>query len=129
MGIRGTRRHHDGLCLGDAIGKGNANCGGCGTQWDNQQTSPVGSFAANQFGLYDMAGNVMQWVEDCSGGSYDEAPIDGSAWTSGGCSSHVVRGGSWLSLPENLRSANRLGFTSDFRNFFLGFRVGRTLTP
>jgi formylglycine-generating enzyme required for sulfatase activity len=76
-----------------------------------------------------MAGNVMQGVEDCSGGSYDEAPIDGSAWTGGACSSRVVRGASWLSLPQDLRSANRSSFTTDFRNFFLGFRVGRTLTP
>ena len=51
---------------GAEIGKGNANCNGCGSKWDNLQTSPVGSFAANQFGLYDMAGNVWQWVQDLS---------------------------------------------------------------
>ncbi|MGO9742818.1 MAG: SUMF1/EgtB/PvdO family nonheme iron enzyme, partial [Roseiarcus sp.] len=50
---------------GDEIGKGNANCDGCGSQWDNQQTSPVGSFKPNGFGLHDMAGDVFQWVEDC----------------------------------------------------------------
>ena len=55
--------------------------------------------------------------------------MDGSAWTGGGCSSRVVRGGSWLSGPQDLRSANRGGFPSDVRNIFLGFRVGRTLTP
>jgi formylglycine-generating enzyme required for sulfatase activity len=50
---------------GNEIGKNNANCDGCGSQWDNKQTAPVGSFKSNAFGLYDMAGNVWQWVEDC----------------------------------------------------------------
>ena len=114
---------------GDDIGNGNAVCDGCGSQWDLTQPAPVGSFASNQYGLYDMAGNVFQWVQDCFHVNYDEAPIDGSAWTSGGCSNRVVRGGSWVSLPQNLRSANRTGLPANFRNIFLGFRVGRTLTP
>ena len=53
--------------------KTNANCNGCGSQWDNEQTSPAGSFAANAFGLYDMAGNVWQWVQDCYHGNYMSA--------------------------------------------------------
>jgi formylglycine-generating enzyme required for sulfatase activity len=114
---------------GDDIGKGNANCNVCGSQWDNQQTSPVGSFAANPFGLYDMAGNVFQWVQDCNHGNYDEAPIDGSAWTSGDCSSRVVRGGSWSNDPRYLRSAFRFWFPPGLRLGSLGFRVGRTLIP
>jgi formylglycine-generating enzyme required for sulfatase activity len=114
---------------GDDIGNGNAVCNGCGSPWDLTQPAPVGSFASNQFGLYDMAGNVFQWVQDCFHVNYDEAPIDGSAWTSGACSNRIVRGASWLSFPQDLRSANRFGFPSDFRNLFLGFRVGRTLKP
>ena len=114
---------------GDDIGKGNADCGGCGSKWDNQQTSPVGSFAANQFGLYDMAGNVFQWVEDCFHDNYNGAPVDGSAWITGDCSRRVVRGGSWSYNPQNLRSADRLRVTTDGRVSILGFRVGRTLTP
>ncbi len=114
---------------GDAIGKGNANCDGCGSQWDAKQTSPVGSFEPNGFGLYDMAGNVWQWVEDCHHDDYNDAPRDGSAWTSGDCSLRVVRGGSWYSDPRILRSAVRDGFSTDSRNGSLGFRVGRTLTP
>jgi formylglycine-generating enzyme required for sulfatase activity len=115
---------------GDEIGQGNADCNGCGSKWDNQQTSPVGSFAANQLGLYDMAGNVWQWVQDCYHANYDLAPTDDSAWTSGVCSGRVVRGGSWLDLPQALRAALRARFASDVRGHLLGFRVGRTLiTP
>ena len=92
---------------GDEIGKGNANCDGCGSQWDFKQTAPIGSFAPNAFGLYDMAGNVNQWVQDCYHDDYNGAPIDGSAWTSEDCSRRVVRGGSWYYSPLSLRSAIR----------------------
>jgi formylglycine-generating enzyme required for sulfatase activity len=115
---------------GDDIGKNNANCDGCGSQWDRKQTAPVGSFAANLFGLYDMVGNIWEWVEDCERNNYDGAPTDGSAWIEGGnCKSRVVRGGSWLNTAINLRSAIRNRFTTDSRNYNLGFRVARTLTP
>ena len=114
---------------GDEIGKGNANCLGCGSQWDNRQTSPVGSFKPNAFGLYDIAGNVWQWVQDCAHGNYVGAPTDGSAWTIGDCSQRVVRGGSWLYPPRFLRSATRYWLSTDNRIHNFGFRVGRTLTP
>ena len=114
---------------GDEIGKGNANCNGCGSQWDNRQTSPVGSFKPNAFGLYDMAGNVWQWVQDCYHDNYNGAPTDGSAWTSGDCSRRVVRGGSWDDDPQDLRAASRDRGSSGGRDDVLGFRVGRTLTP
>jgi formylglycine-generating enzyme required for sulfatase activity len=111
------------------IGKGNANCNGCGSKWDNSQTSPVGSFAANQFGLFDMAGNVWQWVQDCYHEDYNGAPADGSLWTSGDCSRRVIRGGSWYSTSQFLRAANRDRLNPGNRDNGLGFRVGRTLTP
>jgi formylglycine-generating enzyme required for sulfatase activity len=114
---------------GAEIGKGNANCNGCGSQWDGNQTAPVGSFAPNRFGLYDMVGNLWEWVEDCVHPSYSDAPTDGSAWTVGNCTVRVIRGGSWYSTPGFLRSADRNWVTSDDRGDNLGFRVGRTLTP
>ena len=89
-------------------------------------TSPVGSFQPNRFGLYDMLGNVWQWTQDCWNPSYSGAPTDGSAWTGGDCSQRVLRGGSWFSLPQYLRSAFRYWGTAAGRDVKLGFRVART---
>ena len=115
---------------GDEIGCNRANCDGCGSEWDNKQTAPVGSFAANPFGLYDMHGNVAEWVEDCWHDNYEGAPSDGSAWTTGGDESYAVnRGGSWGSLPSWLRSAVRYGFLPSFRNDNHGFRLVQDLNP
>jgi formylglycine-generating enzyme required for sulfatase activity len=114
---------------GEEAGKNNANCNGCGNQWDNRQTSPVGSFKPNAFGLHDTVGNVWQWVQDCYHNDYSAAPADGSAWISGDCSFRVVRGGSWSGNPLDLRSANRGRDPSDSRDNDVGFRVGRTLLP
>jgi formylglycine-generating enzyme required for sulfatase activity len=114
---------------GDEIGNGNANCDGCGSKWDNQETSPSGSFKPNSFGLYDMAGNFWEWVQDCLQGNYNGAPTDGSSWISGNCQNRVVRGGSWNYDSQFLRSAFRTGITTGDRGYDLGFRVGRTLTP
>jgi formylglycine-generating enzyme required for sulfatase activity len=114
---------------GEQIGKGNANCNDCGSQWDSRQASPVGSFKPNAFGLYDMAGNVWQWVQDCNHDNYNGAPTDGSAWTIGDCGRRVVRGGSWGNVPQYLRSASRDWYGATDRDFHIGFRLGRTLTP
>jgi formylglycine-generating enzyme required for sulfatase activity len=110
---------------GQDIGKGNANCDGCGSQWDNSKTAPVGSFKANYFGLYDTAGNVWEWVEDCWHDSYTGAPTDGSAWVKGDCSTRVRRGGSWDYGPRDLRSASRLWYVPVSRVGSSGFRVAR----
>ena len=85
-----------------------ANCDDCGSKWDNTQPAPVGSFAPNRFGLYDMVGNVDEWTEDCVHPNYNGVPTDGTAWVTGGdCSNRILRGGSWLSSLDRLRSANR----------------------
>ena len=94
-----------------------------------KKTVPVGSFAANRFGLHDVHGNVWERVQDCWNKSYHGAPRDGSAWERGDCSKRVLRGGSWGHNPRYLRSANRLWYTTAYRDGSLGFRVARTLTP
>ena len=114
---------------GNAIGRNRANCVGCGSQWDHEQTAPVGSFEPNGFGLHDMHGNVTEWVADCYIGSYQGAPTDGSAWTWSDCEDRVLRGGSWYGIPAILRSAFRGANPSDYRADSFGFRVARTLTP
>ena len=92
------------------------------------RTTPVGTFAPNAFGLYDVHGNVWEWVEDCWHDSYRGAPSDGSAWTLGGdCSRRVLRGGSWSTDPRLLRSASRLRITTGNRLNHVGFRVARML--
>jgi len=113
---------------GDAIGKDNADCNGCGSRWDDMETAPVGSFAPNRFGLYDMIGNVYEWVEDCLHAEYRGAPADGSAWITGGeCNGRMIRGGSWADDPVDLRSASRPWSPAIVRRNFIGFRVARTL--
>ena len=94
-----------------------------------KQTTAVGMFSANGFGLQDMHGNVWEWVEDCYHKNHTGAPTDGSSWISGNCNSRVFRGGSWYDNPWHLRSANRNKIYTEFRNSFVGFRVARTLTP
>lgn len=91
------------------------------------QTHPVGGKKPNAFGLYDMHGNVLEWVEDCYKDSYQGAPSDGSKVPEVSGCNRVVRGGSWYDRPWKLRSADRrFRYISD-RKGFLGFRLARTL--
>ena len=114
---------------GDELGKNNANCKDCGSPWDSGQTAPVGSFAANAFGLYDMAGNVFEWVEDCWHDNFDGAPADGSAWVTGDCSKRVIRAGSWYYPSALVQSFFRYWVKLDGWSTGTGFRVARTLVP
>jgi formylglycine-generating enzyme required for sulfatase activity len=108
---------------GDDVGWDNANCRGCASPWDGKQTAPVGSFRPNGFGLYDVAGNVWEWVEDCWSDSYEGVPGNGSAWTMRTCVRRVHRGGSWVNVPGGVRSALRGWSYPDRRDDAIGFRV------
>ena len=116
--------------FGKTISTDQANFAG---NFEGGKTAPVQNYPANSFDLFDMHGNVWEWVEDCWHDNYEGAPTDGSAWLSsqnGNCARRVVRGGSWLYLPQNLRSAYRYRFEPEFRDNFIGFRPARALlTP
>ena len=112
---------------------GNYDYNNCGAETVYRgNTQPVGSYPANPWGLYEVHGNVWEWVEDQYHESYKGAPTDGSAWAKrlfwvGGY--RVLRGGSWDSNPRSLRSANRDRNDPSNRNGSYGFRVARTITP
>jgi formylglycine-generating enzyme required for sulfatase activity len=101
---------------------------GDGVKGEHRKTTlPVASFKPNPWGLYQVHGNVYDWVEDCFHDSYQGAPANGSAWTSGDCLYRVIRGGSGSSEPQYLRAAFRNSTNPDNRHYEIGFRVARTL--
>jgi formylglycine-generating enzyme required for sulfatase activity len=115
---------------GNELIKGMANCDGCGSQSDNKQTAPVGSFKSNPFGLYDRAGNVWEWVQDCYHENYVGAPLDGTAWEPKDptqCGRRVMRGGSWNNAPEFLRASGRSWYFPGGRFNYVGFRLAQDL--
>ena len=93
---------------------------------NRKQTTPVGSFKPNGFGLYDMAGDVWQWTQDCWS-DYYAGPLDGAPDLSSDCHRRALRGGAWTGNPGNLRSADRLRNPTASRIYNIGFRVARTL--
>jgi len=90
---------------------------------NDRKTSGVKSFTPNEFGLYDMHGNVWEWTQDCWHNSYSFAPTDGSAWNSTDCDAGVIRGGSWLNEGKILRSVFRRGYDRSTRSNTKGFRL------
>ena len=104
--------------------------------WYGAMTTPAGNSARttnrvglkqpNAWGLYDMSGNVWEWTQDCWNDNYQGAPADGTAWSTGNCGQHVLRGGSWQYSPQLTRSAARIHYASSLRLNILGLRVARS---
>jgi formylglycine-generating enzyme required for sulfatase activity len=119
--------------LGSSISLDQANYIGTDTYSSStggfrRQTVPVDSFQPNQWGLYQVHGNVREWTEDCYNKTYTGAPNDGSAWTKGDCDHRTLRNGSWTNKPALLRSAFRGTIANNsVRSDTIGFRVARTL--
>ena len=90
-------------------------------------SAPVGSFAPNDFGLYDMLGNVFEWVADCWRADYRGAPTDGSPWLTGDCTQHDLRGGSWFTSPQYVSVSARNRFEAGYRSNSVGFRLVREI--
>ena len=89
---------------------------------------PVGGKRSNAFGLYDMSGNVWEWVQDCVyDRKFDDEPTDGSAYTNGSCVNRGLRGGSWANSASASRAANRYGIAPNHRYIYYGIRLARTL--
>ncbi len=107
---------------GDKLQQGMAGCKDCGGAAAEQPVK-VGSFKPNPFGLHDMGGSIDQWVEDCWHKTYQGAPNDGSAWSGGDCSSHVLRSGSWKNDSRYVRPSNRDGYDTNVRYPTHGVRV------
>ena len=106
------------------------NCPSSGISVGKAQ--PVGSYAPNGFGLYDMHGNVFEWTADCVHLGYERAPSDGSAWlqeADGNCTERILRGGSWQSGQVSVRSALRAALGPKEASGLIGFRVARSIPP
>jgi len=100
---------------GDEIGYNRANCAGCGSQWDDKKTAPVGYFAPNPFGLYETVGNAWEWCAD-PWYSYSDESSQNEEF-------RLLRGGSWFLSPKGCRAASRSRSQPNSRNNLVGFRV------
>ena len=89
--------------------------------------APVRQYVAENYGTFDLQGNISEWVEDCWHDTYRRAPANGDAWVNPGCTKRVVRGSSWLSAPDQLRSSFRTSSKATTSNALIGFRVIRQL--
>jgi formylglycine-generating enzyme required for sulfatase activity len=139
-GITSATEPHTAYPWGDSIGVGHANCIDCGGKWNGKGPAPVGSFQPNRFGLFDMNGNVWEWVEDPFNNDLNDGrPTDGSPYVlpdpdkrkikaeGGDVIMHTERGGSWTNHPGGISATWRFWARPGNRAVDLGFRVGRTL--
>lgn len=110
---------------GNEVGVGHADCHGCGSFHESAGPLKVGILAPNRFGLFDMGGDVAEWVADCWHDNYQGAPTNGAAWECHSGGDHVLRGGSWLSEPSIVRVSDREHYETDVRYPGNGFRVAR----
>ncbi|MFZ6741993.1 formylglycine-generating enzyme family protein [Undibacterium sp. JH2W] len=101
---------------GAKLGKNNANCDGCGSQWGGKQTAPVASFKPNRFGLYDMLGNVEEWVSTC---------FPSAQKGSRKCSTYAYHGGAWSSVAKSMGLKNFNELYGMLRKNYIGFRLAR----
>ena len=100
---------------------------GCSTKYDPKKPTAVGSFKPNPFGVYDTAGNVSEWVQDCWHANYNNAPTDGKEWIGGDCVYRDVRGGSFFSPEDSIRTQKRDKFKSDQTYDDIGIRLARDI--
>ena len=110
---------------GNRIGRGNANT----ERYNVRGTTRVGAFSPNPFGLYDMVGNVLEWVQDCWNATYSGAPSDGRAWEEGDCTIRMARGGTLYSDAAQARIASRWRRQPDREVTYMGFRLAKTIEP
>lgn len=92
-----------------------------------RKTVPVGRYAANAFGVFDIHGNVYEWVSDCYVAGHIGNPGDGRPRRDGNCDRRIIRGGSWVTHGYQMRAAKRLSYTMDYRYDDFGFRLARTV--
>jgi formylglycine-generating enzyme required for sulfatase activity len=112
---------------GEEMRSGAANCKECGQPWNKDGPTPVGTFAPNPFGLYDMNGSVWEWVADCWHNTFKGAPSDGGVWDDPNCRVRVIRGGSWREGASYMPSSTRFKYDVSVRHTQNGFRVAREL--
>ncbi len=126
-----TGRFSTGDCIStdQAAYSGNPPPEGCAPAILRSQLLPVANFAPNAFGLYDVHGNIREWVQDCWNEDYVGAPTNGSAWMTGQCGNAVLRGGFWTTVGANLRSAARVSSARAGRLPFDGFRIAMSVEP